>query len=600
MKNLLKKIICSTLVMAIILNMFFPLSVLAGDAFVITFNVEDSSVYTLSTTGGLGVDQAGEPHQKIDIMVGEADETNNFFYNCSNNVCTVNIPNTVNGTVWVRYNGNAFDLTIGETKYEPETPISSNTTLTVKAPSGNQNPPPIDPNQPDPNQPDPNQPNSGGSHFDGHAYLIWACKNHEGVCFKHYTDIHDTGDGSSNFIKASTVIDDRTNESFDVNVDLKGWSTDAKFDEWVRLYKMYKGIPEANSINWAEVDPKDMIGDPEDVRPYEDKYATVCNKPTDPMAPGSEWDAFQSCVNEKAVTEDHKLIVRAQLQPVGEPQEKNAYVSYGDRNFKAVIYNDDYKGVSIGSLDDLHYYPSTWANPFLRRDQYDISDTAKDKPTGIDVNILENIVNIKTLDYNGFNITALEALDVSEKAVEVSKVDNEWRIKFNSNFYDHVVFKATDSNNKESYFQIKRTTVDPWIRHGENHKPIIIADFYFDRTKSYSDYDLTAKIIYKDGTEKMVKLNAVKRIDDGLGNITPEYEVDEETPVDPEHNPNVHGRGLKHSSFEYELEEGEDQKIKTFYVYVENKGSTDKTYAGTVAGSGKGVKANLYDPEEDH
>jgi hypothetical protein len=368
------------------------------------------------------------------------------------------------------------------------------------------------------------------------------------------------------------------------------------FDEWVRLYKMYKGI---DSIDWAEVDANDMIGDPEDVRPYQDKYATVCNKPTDPMAPASDWDAFDTCVNEKAITEDHKFLARAQLKPVGEPQEKNAYVSYGDRNFKAVIYNDDYKGVSIGSLNDLHYYPSTWANPFLRRDQYDISDTAKDKPTGIDVNILENIVNIKTLDYNGFNITSLEALDVSEKAVEINKVDDEWRIKFNSNFYDHVVFKATDSNNKESYFQIKRTAVDPWIRHGENHKPIIIADFYFDRTKSYSDYDLTAKIIYKDGTEKMVKLNAVKRIDDGLGNITPEYEVDEETPVDPEHNPNVHGRGLKHSSFEYELEEGEDQKIKTFYVYVENKGSTDKTYAGTVAGSGKGVKANLYDPEED-
>ena len=62
-----------------------------------------------------------------------------------------------------------------------------------------------------------------------------------------------------------------------------------------------------------------------------------------------------------------------ELQPVGEPTYNNSYVSYGDRNFKVVIYNDNYKGVSIGSLDDLHYYPTTWVDPFLRRDQYDIS-----------------------------------------------------------------------------------------------------------------------------------------------------------------------------------------------------------------------------------
>ena len=578
MKCILKKFICSSLVMAIILNMFFPLTVLADTAFTITFNVEDTTNYSIKNDNGFGVDIVGNEHrQMIDFMVGEANETGQTTINCSNNTCTVAVPDTLSSGVWVRYNDGVFDLTIGDNKYNSGTVISSNTTLTVKAPSGGSN-----------------TGNDPGQGFDGHAYVLWGCKDHEGICMKHYTDIQNTGE-NSNFIKASTIVDTRTNEVFDINNQYRAWSTDAKFDEWVRLYKMYKGI---DSINWAEVDAKDMIGDPEDVRPYEDKYATACNKPTDPMAPGSEWDAFERCVNEKAITEDHKFLARAQLQPVGEPQEKNAYVSYGDRNFKAVIYNDDYKGISIGSLNDLHYYPSSWANPFLRRDQFDISGTTKDKPATINAILLESTINIKVLNYNGFSIETLEALDVSEKAVEVSKDGTEWKIKFNSNFYDHVVFKATDSNNKVSYFQVKRTTVDPWIRHGENNKPIIIADFYFDRTKSYSDYDLTAKIIYKDGSEKMVKLAAVKRIDDGLNNITHEYEVDEEVPVD-EFRPDDHGRGLKHSAFEYELEEGEDQKIKTFYVYIENKGSTDKTYAGTVAGSGKGVKANLYDPEED-
>ena len=581
--NFFKKVGKGFLALSILANTFMPITLVNADSnFTVTLTVADTTKLSLEKLGNgdITVTYSESINNKtsstITSHIPQEDPGDLESLTCTASSCVYVVKS--GKTIEFVFEDHDIELKQGETKISRDSnSFGANSNVDIIA---LESLPGTDPVQPG---------------FDVHAYVLWGCKDHEGICMKHYTDIQGTGE-NSNFIKASTIVDERTNEVFDINNQYRAWSTDAKFDEWVRLYKMYKGI---DSINWAEVDAKDMIGDPEDVRPYEKKYETVCNKPTDPMAPGNEWEAFERCVNEKAITEDHKFLARAQLQPVGEPQEKNAYVSYGDRNFKAVIYNDDYKGVSIGSLSDLHYYPTTWTNPFLRREQFDISGTTKDKPATIDAILLEDTINIKVLNYNGFSIETLEALDVSEKAVEVSKDGDEWKIKFNSNFYDHVVFKATDSNNKVSYFQVKRTTVDPWIRHGENNKPIIIADFYFDRTKSYSDYDLTAKIIYKDGSEKMVKLEAVKRIDDGMGNITEAYEVDEETPVDPDHNPEVHGKGLKHSVFEYELEEGEDQKIKTFYVYIENKGSTDKTYAGTVAGSGKGVKANLYDPEED-
>ena len=293
---------------------------------------------------------------------------------------------------------------------------------------------------------------------------------------------------------------------------------------------------------------------------------------------------FERCVD-GYVASQGTWNARAQLQPLGEPEYNNAYVSYGDRNFKVVVYNSNYKGVTIGSLNDLNYYTSEWENPFLRRDQYDISGTTKSKPTGIDTILLEKVVKIKEIDVNGFVISKIEALDVPEDAVEINKVNGEWKIEFSSNFYDNVVFKVTDSNNGVSYLQIKRTTIDAWIKH-EDNKPVINADFFFERTKSYEDFILTAKIIYKDGTEKNVTLSAHKGIDDGLGNITDEFEVNE-------------GKGLKKATFQYPLNDGEDREIEDIYLNAEFTGSTSSKYAGSYAGSGKGVLANIYHGEDE-
>ena len=83
-------------------------------------------------------------------------------------------------------------------------------------------------------------------------------------------------------------------------------------------------------------------------------------------------------------------------------------------------------------------------------------------------------------------------------------------------------------------------------------------------------------------------------IDDGMNNITPAYESDEQNPL---YGPA--GKGLKKSTFIYALEDGEDNNIQDVYLTAEYKGSTATTYAGAYVGSGEGVLANIYHGEEN-
>ena len=568
------KILNLCLILSLMAHIFMPLTVLAQTVdIVLTFTVENTNKYSITTGNngkGIQVNNVGsEGGDFIEILSSGANITNELTYSCNNNTCTVTISNRE--SVSLRYTFDYIDITYGTNLVNSNTVFTTSTELSIKQPANNNGPV---------------EPGPNGPQFDGKAYLIWSCKN-GGVCYTHFDNIPNFDDGNSTFYPASEVKSVTNNEVFDVNAKYKFFSTDAKFDAWVTAYKAYKGI---STITWSEVDPKDIIGEPVDMRQYEEEAEASgdCTKE------GNTREEFELCVNNFAATKKGVWVARAQLQPVGEPTYNNSYVSYGDRNFKVVIYNDNYKGVSIGSLDDLSYYPAEWANPFIKRDQYDISGTTKDKPTGIDVILLEKTVNIKVMDYNGFEITKLEALDVPEKAVKIQIVDDEWKLTFASNFYDKVVFKATDSQGGESYFMIKRYTIDGWIKHVDN-KPVLNADFYFDKRNSYSDFELTAKIIFKDGTEKNVKLDAVKGIDDGLGNIADVYEVDESQSSDP----NVPtGKGLKKACFQYKLTNDEANNIKKVYLNAEFKGSTSTNYAGAYTGSGEGILANIYTEEE--
>jgi hypothetical protein len=125
-----------------------------------------------------------------------------------------------------------------------------------------------------------------------------------------------------------------------------------------------------------------------------------------------------------------------------------------------------------------------------------------------------------------------------------------------------------------------------------NHQQSIDVDvnFYFDNKTSYTDYVVSGTILYKDGTSEVISLENAKRIDDGLGNITYNYEVDEENLTDP----NVpKGKGLKVASYKHSFTYEQAKKIDKVYINVEKAGSTSDNYAGAFSGSGKGIMINF-------
>ena len=432
-------------------------------------------------------------------------------------------------------------------------------------------------------------PEPGESYFDGRAYVVWSCGS--GICYHYFDNIPNFDDGNSTFYKDTEVTADNKNGViFDVKAKYKGWYLADEFDEWKDLYTVATG----KALNWDTMDPELILGEPnQHIKELEEAAikAKVCTELAKD-AGRKERKESEKCINRYAAEYEHKIWTH-QLQPVGEPNYNNDFVSYGDRNFKVAIYSSEFKGVAMGDLSELSYYPAEWTNPFIKRDHFDLSESTKDKPAVLNSILLESTVMIKTLDYNSFEIASIEALDVPEDAVEITKVNGEFKLVYSSNFYDNVVFKVTDTKGGIYYMQVNRYTLDGWIGTHENH-PILIADFYFDKEKKYSDFNITAKIVYKDGSTKNVSLEARNGIDDGLGNITEGYEIDESNPEFGEG-----GKGLKRSTFVYDLKNGEDRTIQDVYFNVEYKGSTETNYAGAYVGSGQGVRANIYHGEDE-
>ena len=103
------------------------------------------------------------------------------------------------------------------------------------------------------------------------------------------------------FIKETEIeADNKAGEKFNIFADKKFFAGKEDFDNWVEKYKTTHG----GSIDWTIIKTETMMG--------------------------------------------RGL---ADYQPVGEPYLNNAYVSYGDRNFKCIIYNSSFRALSIGSLE---------------------------------------------------------------------------------------------------------------------------------------------------------------------------------------------------------------------------------------------------------
>lgn len=567
-KKLPKKAIAIVLVIAILLNYIGPLTKVFADGtytYTLTFTINSNAQneHTMVVNNG---------HLVIDGQFVELRDENNQNQTVGTSSCveeptlTCTITVTDGPRAKLNYNGNnAFTLFMQGHDVSLEHAFSADEDISVE----------------DYVAPNPNQGQGGGDEQGPvNAVVLWSCGNE--ICYHLEENIPNFNDGNSTFFKDTEIeADNKPGTTFDIDAEYKEWYLESDFEDWISDYEIATGNP----VNWSTLDPEIIMGEPnQNVGQYEEgAIASGCQKPAND-AHWSQWKIFENCVNHYAATQGQ--IWTRELQPVGEPTEKNAYVSYGDRNFKVVIYNSDYKGISTtADFGGLNYYPASWADQFTRTDQYDVSETDEFHPTYLESILLEDTINIDVLPWNNYQVSTIEALDVPEDAVTITKENNrKFKIEFSSNFYDHVVFKITDTDNEESYVQIKRYTIDAWIRDGNT----LSADFYFDREKSYEEFEITAKIIYNDGTVENVKLEAVEGFRDELGNPVEGFEFKEYE---------AGGKGLKRSVFEHYIGEGADRNVKDVYLNAEYTGSNASTYAGAYAGSGEGTPANIYHPE---
>ena len=594
-KNLRKGVFIVAL-LAIVINVFAPYRALAiGDTITLTFSAEDNDNYTLEKTDG----RVSVNGNLIDILnyVGPADISvdQGIVTNCSNNQCTVVIPTSKAGRVSVRYNSQAFDLTLdGQDQVVDAnggTEFTGDVSFVVK-PVQNDNPG--------------QGIHQGPSEVD--TILFWSCGN--GTCFHEFTGenaipVINTG----YFIKADSITDDAgSNYKFDVNAKYKNFADVHDVIDWLIEYGLHFEVDgfDPNSydfnneedvinaaqyirsnIDFSQLNPK-LLLEHIDMGKYEDE--AIQNRGCTREVPEDE---FHACVDEYVIIEKNLFVKRVGYQPVGEPYLQNAYVSYADRNFKAIIYNDNYKALSIGSLEGLSYYPGSWKNELTRQDSYDISETTKDKPTDITAILLERTINLVGLNYNGFTIKSIEALDVPKNAVNITKEnDGSYTFQFSSNFYDKVVFKVTDTANHSYYFRIVRTAITANGGFSGDDKFHVDAEIYYNRNTSYTNYLVTAKCLFNDGTTKIIELKNANHLDDGLGNGADVLEADEENPPRQEW---PQGKGLKRAAFTTVLSAEEAAKVDKIYINVEKRGSSSTSYAGAYSGSGKGVVIDMSD-----
>ena len=326
-KKLIKIGVASVMMVALVVGYILPITgVFAEEGYVITFTATGNHVMEIDG-GHLKIDgQFTELRDNQDQSFGTATCTDNK--NCKITV-TTDTPGKLN------YNGQGrFTLYMQGHEFDVNHEFTAPESIAVQDYEDHSN--------------DPGPGQGGGQgvepqNFDGKAYVLWSCTS-GGVCMHYFDDIPAFDDGNSTFYKASEVTDTRTGEAFNVNAEYKGWYTKTGFDTWTEAYKAAKGI--TGDINWSTVDPSVAVGDPIDMREYEEGAiaAGLCNRDTMPQ------DEFEPCVDNYAHSQG--AIWTGKLQPPNIPnggeeielmqRERNLTKVVGPKfEVEAKIFNDD-------------------------------------------------------------------------------------------------------------------------------------------------------------------------------------------------------------------------------------------------------------------
>ena len=406
--------------------------------------------------------------------------------------------------------------------------------------------------------------------------LIWDCDDH--VCYHEYGDL--ATDGTTNYFNESTATDDAgSGNTFSVvnntseNID---FALKDDFDSWQADYKDWKGYATGVAIDWTEVKAEYIL----------DGYAsyfeeTECSSATDK----------ESCVDDYTSNNGISDLIKfgISLNPIWGGGGNNSWLTFADRNFKVMMYNDDFRGVTLGDISSLTYVPQSW-DPTKFADSIDISDTTASNPAVLETVLLENTVKITSSGYNSFEIASIEPVDstISSSAISTSVSSGEATIIFGSNFYDHEIFKITDTSGNAYYLRIARLAVTGEARKNpDGEVEEINAAMFYKTAKTCSDYEVFALIEYENGSKKRVTMEPVSSFMNDLGAIIGICEED--------YTLSGFATSLDRGHYTYDLSSITNTGIKGVYFYAQNEGSTNTSYAGSYSGSGRGLYYELGD-----
>lgn len=278
------------------------------------------------------------------------------------------------------------------------------------------------------------------------------------------------------------------------------------------------------------------------------------------------------------------------IDPTGAKDGPHSIASNGDREFRLVIYDEDYAAIEFDVDEDTYtYYLNGW-DPTFTNPVYDLS-TDINNPTVYETYLLEDTLVFKS-NAIGDKIISAKALDVPNKGVSITNpTSDSFKIEFKSNYYSNVMFELTGESGKKYYLKVDRKFVsaqtnNELILNGFDDDLGLYAEFIYPSNTSYQDYDVIATITTNDG-EVTKKLSAVNTRE-----INREY-----SPSDPSSGEQVTnaiavdaGVNLKKTRYLLDV----DDKVKSVRITVTNKNAVNgNTFGGTFGGYGSGVELDL-------
>ncbi len=343
-----------------------------------------------------------------------------------------------------------------------------------------------------------------------------------------------------------------------------------------------------NMIRASDIDDGGVKPNISDLVKNDNNYAWVTETGHDEIVAAgiTNWNGFleykNNVIEHSKEIDDRDYEWDRIFDPMGGRTGNNSISTNANRRFRATIYNDStYEAIQFGTnVNDYVYFPSDW-DPTFMDSTIDISNTTEENPAVYSSFLLEKNLKFKVSDFSVADIKSVTALNVNPKAVTISLTPDMCTIKFNSNYYDAVTFKLTDSNNKDYYLKVNRYTGKMFSNtqfYGDlDDKLYFGLELFYDSETSYSDYEVKAYITYNDGSTKIIDTKVVNswKMDNDTGEWVSKKEYNA-------------GVKMKSAAFAFEL----TNNIKSVdFTVIKKNALSDiaNTYGGTFAGSGKGI-----------